>query len=84
MDPKSDPDNVLTNQQMLACPETSLMNSSATNVNPKPPLAFVLTQFHALLLYNDHVKGISLLNQELIFEDIYNDVSTTFYSSLYS
>lgn len=38
------------------------------------PLSFVLTEFHALLLYPDHVKGISLLNQELIFEDIYNDV----------
>jgi len=40
------------------------------------PLSFVLTEFHALLLYPDHVKGISLLNQELIFEDVYNDVRT--------
>ncbi|XP_025159223.1 vacuolar protein sorting-associated protein 18 homolog isoform X3 [Harpegnathos saltator] len=46
VDAKSEGNNVLINQQMLTCPETSLI---------------------------DHVKGISLLNQELIFEDIYND-----------
>lgn len=64
---------MLTNQQMLICPEASLMgiNTSQTST---PPLSFVLTEFHALLLYTDRVKGMSLLNQDLIFEDIYNDV----------
>jgi hypothetical protein len=38
------------------------------------PLAFVITEFHALLLYADHVKGISLLNHELVFEDVYTSV----------
>ncbi|PSN40464.1 Vacuolar protein sorting-associated protein 18 [Blattella germanica] len=37
------------------------------------PLSFVITEFHALLLYADHVKGISLLNHELVFEDVYNE-----------
>lgn len=72
VDAKPDSTNVLINQQMLTCPETSLMSSTVS----KPaaaPLSFVLTEFHALLLYPDHVKGISLLNQDLIFEDIYND-----------
>ncbi|XP_023247214.1 vacuolar protein sorting-associated protein 18 homolog [Copidosoma floridanum] len=72
VDPKVDPDNLLVNQQMLPCPETSLLSSS-TSRKHSTPLSFVLTEFHALLLYNDHVKGISLLNQELIFEDLYND-----------
>ncbi|CAK1547432.1 unnamed protein product [Leptosia nina] len=36
------------------------------------PLSFVLTEFHALLMYSDRVKGISLLNQELVYEDRYN------------
>ena len=65
---------------MLTCPETSLIGSATPQ--SVAPLNFVLTEFHALLLYSDHVKGISLLNQELIFEDIYNDVSTKFFSSV--
>lgn len=72
VDPKPDTNNVLINQQMLTCPETSLMGSNVSQ-NSSVPLSFVLTEFHALLLYSDHVKGISLLNQELIFEDVYND-----------
>lgn len=74
MDPKVDPENVLVNQQMLPCPETSLLSSSLTRQKSAAPLSYVLTEFHVLLLYSDHVKGVSLLNQELIFEDIYNDV----------
>ncbi|KAI4499403.1 hypothetical protein M0802_005663 [Mischocyttarus mexicanus] len=67
----SDPKSVLVKQQMISCPETSLIeNKSSANTTP---LSFVLTEFHALLLYPDRVKGISLLNQDLIFEDIYND-----------
>lgn len=42
--------------------------------NGSAPLSFVLTEFHALLLYPDHVKGISLLNQQLVFEDYYTEV----------
>lgn len=72
IDPNIDPKNVLVKQQMLSCPASSLMGSNLSDVN-SAPLAFVLTEFHALLLYPDRVKGISLLNQELIFEDIYND-----------
>jgi hypothetical protein len=42
--------------------------------NSVAPLAFVITKFHALLLYADHIKGISLLNNDLVFEDVYNEV----------
>ncbi|XP_020710242.2 vacuolar protein sorting-associated protein 18 homolog isoform X2 [Athalia rosae] len=78
VDPNVDPDNVLVNQQMIYCPETSLIGGSVSQTNsvatpPPTPLSFVLTEFHALLLYSDHVKGLCLLNKELIFEDIYND-----------
>ncbi|KAG7209765.1 hypothetical protein KM043_011388 [Ampulex compressa] len=74
VDPKVNPKNVLINQQTLTCPETSLIGSN-TSQTTMAPLSFVLTEFHALLLYPDRVKGISLLNQELIFEDIYNDAA---------
>ncbi|XP_047507228.1 vacuolar protein sorting-associated protein 18 homolog isoform X1 [Pieris napi] len=36
------------------------------------PLSFVLTEFHALVMYSDGVKSVSLLNQELVYEDRYN------------
>lgn len=56
-------DTVLTDSQLLRYPDAS---SGA-------PIAFVLTNFHALLLYPDHVVGVSLLNQEPIFEDLYSE-----------
>lgn len=60
---------------MLAYPETTLVSTSTVYKKPTVPSSFILTEFHALLLYNDHVKGVSLLNEELVFEDVYNDVS---------
>lgn len=83
MDSKADPENVLINQQLLPCPETSLLTSSLSSRRKTlAPLSFVLTEFHVLLLYSDHVKGVSLLNQELIFEDVYNDVSFTIFHKM--
>ncbi|CAH0723145.1 unnamed protein product, partial [Brenthis ino] len=38
------------------------------------PLSFVLTEFHALLMYSDRVKAVSLLNQELVYEDTYSEI----------
>ncbi|KDR19383.1 Vacuolar protein sorting-associated protein 18-like protein, partial [Zootermopsis nevadensis] len=55
--------SVVTNSQLL---QYHPPNSGA-------PLAFVITEFHVLLLYADHVKGISLLNHELVFEDVYSE-----------
>ncbi|KAH9632081.1 hypothetical protein HF086_015285 [Spodoptera exigua] len=37
------------------------------------PLSFVLTEFHVLLMYSDRVKVISLISQELVFEDKYSE-----------
>lgn len=37
------------------------------------PLSFALTEFHALLMYADRVKIISLLSHELVYEDIYTE-----------
>jgi hypothetical protein len=66
-------DSVMTNSQLL---QYIPPNSGA-------PLAFVITEFHALLLYADHVKGISLLNHELVFEDVYNEVQFCLSVSIY-
>lgn len=65
---------------MLIFPEASLMGSNISKTT-SAPLSFVFTEFHALLLYTDRVKGMSLLNQDLIFEDIYNDVCNAKYQN---
>ncbi|XP_076171976.1 vacuolar protein sorting-associated protein 18 dor [Ptiloglossa arizonensis] len=69
VDPNIHAKSILINRKMLGSSETSVID----NVSTAHPLSFVLTEFHVLLLYTNHVKGVSLLNQELIFEDIYND-----------
>lgn len=39
----------------------------------KTPLSFVLTEFHAILMFSDRVKAVSLLNQELVYQDFYSE-----------
>lgn len=36
------------------------------------PLSFVLTQYHALLLYTNRLSAMCLLNEEVIFQDIFS------------
>ncbi|XP_057663701.1 vacuolar protein sorting-associated protein 18 homolog isoform X1 [Diorhabda carinulata] len=43
------------------------------SVLKKFPIAVALTQFHILLAYTDSVKGVCLLNQEIVYEDNYNE-----------
>ncbi|VVC86567.1 vacuolar protein sorting-associated protein 18 homolog isoform X2 [Leptidea sinapis] len=44
------------------------------NSNETTPLAFVLTEFHALLMYTDRVKAICLLNHDLVYEERFSEV----------
>ncbi|KAH8273508.1 hypothetical protein KR018_008628, partial [Drosophila ironensis] len=37
------------------------------------PKAFVLTEYHALLLYADHMRAICLLNQELVYREHFDE-----------
>ncbi|KAH8275888.1 hypothetical protein KR026_000904 [Drosophila bipectinata] len=37
------------------------------------PKAFVLTEFHAVLLYADHIRAICLLNQELVYKESFDE-----------
>lgn len=43
------------------------------SLSQKPPFSLVLTEFHVLLAYTDAIKGVSLLNKDLIYEDNYNE-----------
>lgn len=37
------------------------------------PLSFILTDFHALLVYPDHVTAVSLLNYQVVYEEYFAD-----------
>ncbi|XP_030378216.1 vacuolar protein sorting-associated protein 18 homolog [Scaptodrosophila lebanonensis] len=37
------------------------------------PKAFVLTEYHALLLYADHISAICLLNQEVVYNETFDE-----------
>lgn len=41
--------------------------------SPKYPIAIAMTQFHILLAYSDSIKGMCLLNEEVVYEDRYNE-----------
>ncbi|GBP56180.1 Vacuolar protein sorting-associated protein 18 homolog [Eumeta japonica] len=54
-----------------------LLNYPSDNKNGKEenktPLSFALTEFHALIMYPDRIKVLSLLNQDLVYEDIFTE-----------
>lgn len=37
------------------------------------PKSFVLTEFHALLMYHDHITGVCLLNQSVVYEEYFHE-----------
>ncbi|XP_013172488.1 PREDICTED: vacuolar protein sorting-associated protein 18 homolog [Papilio xuthus] len=53
--------------------DTKDLVSDKTDAADKTPLAFVLTEFHAILMFSDKVKAVSLLNQELVYQDTYSE-----------
>ncbi|CAH2232004.1 jg4063 [Pararge aegeria aegeria] len=56
--------------------QSELINYPAEkdSVEDSTPLSFVLTEFHVLLMFSDRVKAVSLLNQELVYEEKYSEV----------
>ena len=42
---------------------------SFDDTNRDMPLAFVITEFHAIVAYPKFVRGICLLNEQIVFED---------------
>lgn len=66
VDGSSEGEEVLADSQRLNYP---------TLPTTAPPINFVLTEFHVLLLYPNRVIGVSVLNQSMVFEDFYSEVS---------
>uniref|UniRef100_A0A1Y1NPC1 Pep3/Vps18 beta-propeller domain-containing protein n=1 Tax=Photinus pyralis TaxID=7054 RepID=A0A1Y1NPC1_PHOPY len=71
-DPLSDKDisEVMKQSKEIFYPKPVYQDYS---VLQKPPIACVLTEFHVLIAYVDKIKGVSLLNKELVYEDNYNE-----------
>ncbi|XP_026470217.1 vacuolar protein sorting-associated protein 18 homolog [Ctenocephalides felis] len=68
---KSDDSNFISKAEMLAFPNRT--NDNLKSKSKLYPITFVMTEFHTLLVYNDKVVGISQLNNDVIFEDNYNE-----------
>ncbi|XP_018319047.1 vacuolar protein sorting-associated protein 18 homolog isoform X2 [Agrilus planipennis] len=62
--------SILANAETILFPKPLYQDYS---VSQKPPIACVLTEFHVLLAYTDAIKGISLLNRDVVYEDNYNE-----------
>lgn len=58
------------NSTLISYPKPLYEDYSASQ---KYPVAIALTQFHILLAYIDTIKGVCLLNQEVVYEDNYNE-----------
>lgn len=58
------------NHEMISFPKPMYEDLSKSQ---KTPVAFALTEFHSLLAYTNLIKGVSVLNKELVVEDSYNE-----------
>lgn len=59
-------------KEMIDHPDLDELASSS-KVIQKIPTSFVLTNFHALLLYPDHVTAVSVLNGETVYEEYFTE-----------
>lgn len=72
----ADSPNFITSKKTLSYPELSDDYRSASYISKhqnQAPLSFVLTEFHVLLQYSDHVTGISLINHEVVYDEYFPD-----------
>jgi hypothetical protein len=72
----ADNPNFIMSKKNLAFPEqdtdyrTASYKSMHHNIAPS---SFILTDFHLLLQYSDHITGISLINHEVIYDEYFAD-----------
>ncbi|XP_071119989.1 vacuolar protein sorting-associated protein 18 homolog [Mytilus edulis] len=60
------PKSVTTQTKLIPYPKDS--DGEKTH-----PISMVLTEFHVLLLYQDRIKVVCVLNDQLIYDDVYAD-----------
>ena len=64
---EGDSDSVTVDCQLISTNQESGSDSKSTN----PKLALI-TEFHALMLYKDRLKGVCLLNEQSVFDDVHD------------
>lgn len=47
--------------------------SSTAKMSQSYPISFILTAFHVLLLYPDHITAVSLLNYQTVYEEYFSE-----------
>lgn len=53
-------------------PESSSYQSTKAR-KPIYPISFVITDFHVMFLYTDHVTAVSLLNYQVVYEEYFEE-----------
>lgn len=74
----ADSPNFVTSSKTMAYPDqpNDLYKTSSyisKNYQHNAPMSFILTDFHLLMQYTDHITGISLINHEVIYDEYFPD-----------
>lgn len=70
----ADSPNFITTKKSLTYPDQPDDYHSASYISKnqtQTPISFVITDFHVLLQYSDHVTGISLINHDVIYDEYF-------------
>lgn len=79
IDPKAENPQFITTNEIIPFPspaDGSVIYESSSYTKKKNasyPISFVLTEFHVLLLYSDHITAVSLLNYQTIYEEYFTE-----------
>ncbi|XP_053658854.1 vacuolar protein sorting-associated protein 18 homolog [Anopheles marshallii] len=75
IDPAINQPQFVVQKELITYPEPRFVppatNSHKVTPRGNCPLSFILTDFHALLLYADHVSAISLLDYQVVYEEYF-------------
>lgn len=72
----ADSPNFITSKKTLTYPEQADDYRTASYISKhqnQAPVSFVLTDFHLLLQYSDHITGISLINHDVVYDEYFAD-----------
>nr|XP_040229535.1 vacuolar protein sorting-associated protein 18 homolog [Anopheles coluzzii] len=75
IDPAINQAQFVVQKELITYPEPRYVPPATNSHKVAPrtncPLSFILTDFHALLLYADHVSAISLLDYQVVYEEYF-------------
>lgn len=72
----ADNPNFIISKKTLTFPEMDNDYQTASYISKHLnliPSSFILTDFHLLLQYSDHITGISLISHEVIYDEYFPD-----------